>query len=292
MNEKEELMMLRDMLEHMPGGAFTYEAEGDQRFIYVSPSLYKLLGYEDEESFLKSVNYSFIEFVHPDDYEKIQQEIDDQISQSDIDFCEYRVKKADGTYIWMLDRGKIMRRPDGSRFFYVVVLDENAIMHKRLETAKKAKQDSLTGLLNHQAIVMEINALIQDHCEGVCMMLDIDDFKRINDNYGHIEGDRVIVTLSKALLAEFPNALVGRFGGDEFLLYFVGAKEEDHAEELGKKVVKIMNKIKINGSIPLCGSIGISLSRGGFFSVDEAVRKADEAMYSAKKSGKNQFAIK
>ena len=113
MNEKEELMMLRDMLEHMPGGAFTYEAEGDQRFIYVSPSLYKLLGYKDEESFLKSVNYSFIDFVHPDDYEKIQQEIDDQISQSDIDFCEYRVKKADGTYIWMLDRGKIMRRPDG-----------------------------------------------------------------------------------------------------------------------------------------------------------------------------------
>ena len=53
-----------------------------------------------------------------------------------------------------------------------------------------------------------------------------------------------------------------------------------------------MNKIKINGSIPLCGSIGISLSRGGFFSVDEAVRKADEAMYSAKKSGKNKFAIK
>ena len=45
MNEKEELLMLRDMLEHMPGGAFTYEADGDQRFIYVSPSLYKLLGY-------------------------------------------------------------------------------------------------------------------------------------------------------------------------------------------------------------------------------------------------------
>ena len=106
------------------------------------------------------------------------------------------------------------------------------------------------------------------------MMLDIDDFKRINDNYGHIEGDRVIVTLSKALLAEFPNALIGRFGGDEFLLYFVGAKEEDHVEELGKKVVKIMNKIKINGSIPLCGSIGISLSRGGFFSVD---READSS---------------
>ncbi|MBO7121002.1 MAG: PAS domain S-box protein, partial [Bacilli bacterium] len=80
MNETEELLMLRDMLEHMPGGAFTYEADGDQRFIYVSPSLVKLLGYEDEESFLKSVNYSFINFVHHEDYEKIQQEIDEQIS--------------------------------------------------------------------------------------------------------------------------------------------------------------------------------------------------------------------
>lgn len=292
MNEKEELQELRDLLEHMPGGAFTYEADGDQRFIYVSPSLYKLLGYKDEESFLKSVNYSFIDFVHPDDFKKIQQEIDEQISESDIDFCEYRVKKADGSYIWMLDRGKIKTRPDGTRYFYVVVLDENAIMHRRMETAKKAKQDSLTGLLNHQTVVIEIGQVIQETKKGACVMVDIDNFKHINDTYGHLEGDRVLGCLSNSLLNNFPEAITGRFGGDEFILYFCDVETKSQATSVAQKLLKAINQIKINDVVPLNASIGIALADDGFPSVDEAIKIADQAMYIAKNGGKNRFVIK
>lgn len=294
MNEKEELALLRDMFENIPGGAFTYEADGDQRFIYVSPSLVELLGYKDEQAFLEATSNSFIGFVHPKDFLKIQKEIDEQIAEGESDFCEYRVRKADGTYIWMLDRGKIRIRPDGTRYFYVVVLDENTIMHKRMETAKKAKEDSLTGLLNHQTVVIEIGQLIQATKNGACVMVDIDNFKQINDTYGHLEGDRALCCLSKALSSNFPDSILGRFGGDEFILYFADVEDEEQATVIAEKILKTINKVMIDDKVPLNGSVGIALSKEeeGFPSVDRAIKEADGAMYIAKRTGKNKYIIK
>lgn len=124
-------------------------------------------------------------------------------------------------------------------------------------------------------------------------MLDIDDFKKINDKYGHDIGDKVIVTLAKTLLKNTKGSdLVSRFGGEEFC---IALRNVDKKQAIGffAKLRKIISDFKINtnGNI-----INITVSIGVSFSDDKKnikalIKEADDALYRAKNSGKNRVEI-
>ena len=102
---------------------------------------------------------------------------------------------------------------------------------KQIERKTKSENDLLTGLYNHATVFNKISETIQDHdlFDSIWLMiLDIDDFKIVNDKYGHLVGDQVLGSISK-ILKSYVNddCIAGRYGGDEFIILFTNTREED-----------------------------------------------------------------
>lgn len=157
-------------------------------------------------------------------------------------------------------------------------------------TSWLSRHDSLTGLLNRPALQEGIAAL--GETQTPVILLDIDDFKAINDNYGHMQGDAVIAAVSACIsetLAEAaPDALVARWGGEEFIIALPDSKAaqaKDIAETLRKAVAKLTHQ-DWPARLRVTGSLGIAHGPASAFSA--TFKSADSAMYEAKEQGRNR----
>lgn len=121
-NLREVNSELETLIKLVPCGVFRYEAEGEQKFDYVSEGTLKLLGFDSVEAFLKKYD-NFPDFVWHEDRERVLGEIDDQIEDSEYDYCTYRIEAADGTLKKVFDKGHIVLGKDGKKYFYVVIVD-------------------------------------------------------------------------------------------------------------------------------------------------------------------------
>lgn len=172
--------------------------------------------------------------------------------------------------------------------------DTNELEVLKMENSRLQKliqQDSLTGLLNRRAIESEVNKLLTDKISGVFLMMDIDEFKYINDKYGHLTGDRVLVELSRIMeLCFFRKDLIGRIGGDEFAVFMPGEYQEDMIENkvssLNSRFKQAGKQLGINGR--LCVTIGAEFSRDTD-SFQTLYEKADIAMRIGKRTGIRPF---
>ena len=176
----------------------------------------------------------------------------------------------DDTYI---DRLREVRKEEAS------LVDR--LIEERLYLSDTIRIDPLTGLYNRR-IMPKIREI------GTVIMCDIDNFKTINDTFGHDVGDIAIKTVGHTIL---DNIRVGdvacRYGGDEFLIVFT----TDIHEVIDKRMKKIAEDVKKALKLPF---IDITLSVGIAFneekeSLEELIKKADEALYSSKENGKNQI---
>lgn len=159
--------------------------------------------------------------------------------------------------------------------------------------AKMAVTDALTGLYNRGEIQRQISSGIKKGNTVSLVMLDLDDFKSVNDTYGHKEGDNVIRGISSlmtdTLAAMSVNGRAGRWGGEEFMI-LLEDEDSDKAIQIAEKIREDFSKTEF----PACGrrtvSIGVTKALGGE-SADAAVLRADNALYEAKGSGKNKVVI-
>ena len=163
---------------------------------------------------------------------------------------------------------------------------------------KLAVTDPLTGLANRRGVAEDAAELFMQARKSqrqlAFLMLDLDDFKRINDLYGHEAGDAVLSAIS-ARMREItpPEALLARLGGDEFgcvILYDADAPEtvETMASNLVESIARPV--VHEKNAFDITTSIGISSSKSGAESVEILMRRADIAMYAAKRLGKDRFA--
>lgn len=153
-----------------------------------------------------------------------------------------------------------------------------------------AKIDQLTGIFNHQSFFDECGKLSREKGPFCCMAIDLDNFKQINDVYGHLEGDQVLRETGRILReVSKGRGLAGRIGGDEFALFFAGLPS---AEEAGKIAADILEQVRMRGETgPFPGfSIGIACMGEGE-RVREAFRRADQMLYQVKRGGKNAYQI-
>lgn len=179
-------------------------------------------------------------------------------------------------------------------------IEEEKIYEKAMQRKLKdqAENDPLTGIKNKRAIEEKILDMIEVSVETdkriTLGFLDIDDFRDFNTNYGHQTGDEVIRFVAQALKQNIKGE-AGRIGGDEFVFCYVGRIEQD---EIMKEVEKMLAHLRdgyeepvSRKKIPVPCSIGIVTSNGGKLDYMELIRKADQAMYEAKKKGKNTFVL-
>jgi diguanylate cyclase (GGDEF)-like protein len=153
--------------------------------------------------------------------------------------------------------------------------------------------DGLTGLLNRREIKSRSTSVLSQFSRTKnplsVLMIDIDFFKKINDNHGHAEGDRVLKQIGRVLIkCGRKSDLISRFGGEEFLILLPDADLEK-TMVFSKRIHSSVNKILIDGKA-LTVSVGISLFEGEM-SFDEVVNNADIALYKAKSLGRNRTEV-
>ncbi|MCR5267298.1 MAG: GGDEF domain-containing protein [Lachnospiraceae bacterium] len=183
--------------------------------------------------------------------------------------------------------------------FLVAVLIMNLAKNTRAnkELINKAQTDLLTDLLNKKATEEKIKEyLAEDGKDKTSMMfiLDIDNFKNINDTMGHAFGDEVIATLGKQLRAEFRvNDIVGRTGGDEFTIFLKDLKDDNLLKSEANRVLGIFKNFKVGEYTKYfaTASIGVSIYPQDADSFEGLYKAADQALYKAKNRGKNQMAF-
>ena len=154
------------------------------------------------------------------------------------------------------------------------------------------RHDSLTGLLNRLYFKETCERFLADGTGGAFLMIDIDWFKKINDQYGHPAGDRTLISFSESLKSVVsPKDLTGRIGGDEFTLFLADINEKSEIEDFlvmlksdweeRQKALEMHDKISV--------SAGITFASGGNVSYEALLNKADQALYLAKKNRDNEL---
>lgn len=170
---------------------------------------------------------------------------------------------------------------------------EKNLMQDEIELLKQMNMiDPLTGLYNRKFLMEKWNHYLESHGEtGVgVLMIDIDDFKRFNDTYGHDLGDEVLQTVSKTILYQLKQKdVVIRYGGEEILVILLDVDQESMfsvAETL--RILIHQSNLRDDGfEEKISVSIGASLLNQGE-KIGKCITRADQALYKAKKSGKNQ----
>ena len=154
-----------------------------------------------------------------------------------------------------------------------------------------AYNDTLTGLPNRRAFIERLTAtLTRDAARSglFFLMLDVDDFKKINDRYGHDVGDEVLVAVAHALQVQGLGHNVARLGGEEF---GIAAQMADSAaaQGLARDIINAVNAIEVRGA-SMSISVGLAAHRSGE-SMSGLMRRADQALYDAKSDGKNRYVM-
>lgn len=179
-----------------------------------------------------------------------------------------------------------------SENMYALLYLKNVDSEKRRELAQEmaAKRDPLTNVYNRTTFEFEVTRFMaknQTPPSGTLLILDLDNFKTINDQFGHLQGDESLKMLAKILKRTFrhPN-IIGRLGGDEFLVFVKGITDR---QILDKQMEDLFQKLAQLPETPLSCSVGINCINEATFSYNEELAKADLALYQSKKRGKNQY---
>lgn len=155
-----------------------------------------------------------------------------------------------------------------------------------------AQKDPVTGLYNHRGFFDEANVRLAEG-PGCFMVLDLDDFKQINDTQGHLFGDTVLQSLGRAMQeVGRPGDLVGRFGGDEFVLFAQGNISEEGVRQRFERLGGALKEAVPPGCpVSITCSLGIVCASGQGVEYEQLFRQADAALYRAKAMGKNTFCL-
>lgn len=278
------------------------------------------LGYNDDEV-LHHLNNLF-EFVHPDDLAMIQTAVDEHMSGRSPEYrCEFRLLHKNGSWIWYANYGRIMdaaSNTPGQRFIGVTfnidnrkrredeidqinrqLAEQNALLQS-LNSALEllAARDSLTGLANRRTL-MELGAKECLRAERFqhplsLLMVDIDSFKHVNDNWGHQVGDQVICAVADVCRQRTRASLdvVARLGGEEFVVVLPETNGEGArlvAEALREAVAQQPVLAKDNGAqVAFTVSIGVATLHAAGQTFEQLLNHADKALYKAKQTGKNK----
>jgi len=417
---------LQSLISNIPGGVHrNIIKNGEHELDFISGGCLNLLGYERHE-FNEVFGKEILDVIYEKDRERVEKEIKEQVRKFNKFNVEYRIKRKDGSIIWLLDNGNIVNGRDGKIFSYSVVINitdakiaqeelklneeryriimsqtEDIIFEWNIETdivhfsenwkskfnyhstiddiskkfyesdmiyeddikkfgkilnniingktyqeteirfrtnndkyiwckiritamfdengnifkamgaiididkekkeaealLFKAQRDSLTGLYNKGTV----QSIIEDYIEskdananGALFVIDVDNFKGVNDNLGHLAGDFVLASISSMLSKVFDeNSIVGRIGGDEFIVFLKNIDSEELLYKKADELVKgFRSKFEDESSeYKVSGSIGIAKYPEHGESFKELFINADKAVYLAKNKGKDNYCV-
>lgn len=210
---------------------------------------------------------------------------------------EFRLKMPDDSPKWIKNDCYFIGNPTNGHLMMISSLsdiEEDLQSRRRLMIA--AEHDAMTGLLNHVSVLEKIEGFLSEHSDRhhAVFMIDLDNFKSINDTFGHMCGDKVIKDIASIIRRSFrTDDIVGRVGGDEFIALM---KNIPGKEQVRKKAAELREALEyvctVEGvSIELSASVGVRIYTGDDTPMHTLQSDADASLYKAKEGGKNQYAI-
>lgn len=313
--------LLHAIMELASDGIWDWNAKTG--YVYRNPGWYEMLGYPRDS--LENNVFTWESVIHSEDYPRVMALFDDYISQrTPLYRAEYRCRKEDGTYLWIEDRGYIIaRNPDGSVARMVgahrdihtrkcsierlqkrnqsleALVAERTLEPSRVnqqlqiqldENRSLAERDALTRIANRyrleKCLLEECDRAERFRVPLALVAMDIDDFKPVNDRYGHGVGDQTLIGVAERLESCVRTTdLLARWGGDEFMVV-LPASNLDTAKELAERIHRAIKQSPIVNDLNVTLSLGIVERRMGE-SPAALVARADRALYRSKAAGKD-----
>ena len=295
-----EYARVKDFYHVLLGEAIAY-AEVDMESIEI-----KSIGglWKDYPKICEEKNITFIDFfsqklkqlVSEDDFAKFQKYCDtanfETILQNDKSELRFDYQRQiDGKLNWVELIIHMFREHATKNIYALIYLkDIDRIKTRELEQDKMANLDPLTNIFNRRAFEREVTKYMTEtkhNIKGALIIMDIDNFKNINDEYGHAAGDQALKNLADILVNTFRTYdIIARMGGDEFQVFLKNIS--DH-QIIDKRMQGFLNAINSQKTLPFTCSIGICIVNSDDFSYQDALEKADKALYKSKRNGKNQY---
>ena len=282
----------------------------DRSFVrrYVSPACREIIGYEPEDL----VGVKPTDMTHPEDaarvalaFDSLMRGITERLSVVN------RVAHKDGRWIWVEAQARALKDAQTGETIGIIgalrdvslrkaIEDELAEANSRLKVL--AGQDALTGLANRrmfdEALASAFRRALRDSVGVALIMIDVDRFKNFNDCYGHPAGDACLKSIADAIAASVRQLtdVAARYGGEEFAVVLLDADEIDAstvANRIQQAVLRlqIVHKGSEKGIVTVSAGVAAACAATPSKSQDTLVRRADTALYTAKKQGRNLVAV-
>jgi diguanylate cyclase (GGDEF)-like protein/PAS domain S-box-containing protein len=268
-------------------------ADSQLQRAYVSPSCYEVMGYHQSEL----VGRTPTNLIHPDDKDRVMSVFAGLSSQSPTASASWRMLRANGQYRWM--ETTYRRLPDARIISAVRDIQSRKEIEEQLAEALErveqlAMHDSLTNLPNRRSFLEAVEKRLAgtaDPLPCAVLLIDLNQFKPINDIYGHAAGDQVLIEVADRLrtLDSF-SIRFARLGGDEFAALVCNA-DPASVELLAHQIIKKLSSPFLIGriAIELGASIGIAVSSRAGTDTVALLRHADAAMYHTKRGNRSGY---
>jgi diguanylate cyclase (GGDEF)-like protein/PAS domain S-box-containing protein len=279
---------LRLMYENHPHPMWVYDLE-TKLFLTSNKAARKTYGYSNEE--FQRMQVDELEAPHDD--------------QTDFAVLEsiplpaggrrLRHRRKDGSTLWVHVNGHEIVYED-TKAYYLTARDVTQILQFEHQLLHRARHDELTGLptrsLLKDRMEQALERSIRDDKKTAVLTIDIDHFKQINDTYGHAAGDACLKAVAERLSSKIRSVdTMARTGGEEFVAVIGGLQSASNAELIAKALLGLFNEpVQLpERELAVTVSIGIAIFPDDAYDCETLKKRSDEAMYAAKRAGRNRF---
>ena len=306
---KESEFRWKFALEGAGDGVWAWNPQTDEAIF--SRRWKEIIGYDEQD--FPNKGTAWLEHLHPEDKERVLSTLQEYLIGNQASyFTEFRMRCKDSSWKWILARGKVISRDTEGKPLRIIGTHSDITERKEMEEQIRqlAFFDTLTKLPNRRLLEDRLSQAMASSKRtglyGALIFLDLDNFKPLNDTWGHTVGDLLLSEVASRLkLCVREMDTVARFGGDEFVVILNGL--ESDKDKSASQALIVADKIRKNLSDTYrlffkqegkadvmvehhcTASIGVALFFNHDDSVDDIVKRADSAMYLAKNSGRNSI---
>jgi len=288
----------RLLVERVPAVVYVAEPGPHGRWRYVGPQIERMLGFTAQEWMADPELW--LRQLEPADRDEVLAGEERWVlvgTTVEPRSETYRLRRKDGTLVWVRDDALVLFDQDGAPTIQGVLVDVTQEKELEERLAYEAFHDSLTGLPNRRRFRDRVDRAfageVDTRADVTVIFIDLDNFKAVNDSFGHACGDEVLIAAARRIRACAREAdTAARLGGDEFALLLEGGTIEQ-ATALADRILAAVHDTPIEfsgGTVIVGASIGIA-DAGPGETTDTLLRNADLAMYQAKKRGRGRYAV-
>ena len=283
--------------ENIPGGVAEFAVGETSVLVYANEGFFRMVGYSRKEFFSEPIRGDVLLILADGSKEAVLSRFREQVSRGSNIYLEYSIRQKSGEVRWLSMSGTVIHKAQERSLMQTLVTDITVQKQSTAELMETARRDKMTHLYDKVSIaelVASETGQIQPGRMDALLVLDIDNFKQVNDTYGHQVGDIAIIKIADTIHETFRCAdLKGRIGGDEFMVLMRDVTDLVHARERVNQFLENVRELELAGETHRlsCSVGGVAVLMKTPHTYEELFQQADQNLYRVKRTGKGQAYI-